>query len=213
MGTELPWLENVEVAKRPARLPVVLTVDEVRRVLACTSGLLLRLLYGTGMRVLEALRLRVKDVEFSRGEIVIREGKGARDRVTMLPASVKEELAQHLARVKRLHAYDLREGYGEVYLPHALARKYPRAAREWGWQYVFPSSRRSVDPRGGAVRRHHADPQAIQRALREALWQAGVAKPATPHTLRHSFATHLLDRGYDIRTVQELLGARMCPPP
>jgi integron integrase len=206
---ELPWLDNVETAKRPARLPVVLTVEEVRRVLAATSGtsgLVLRLLYGTGMRILECLRLRVKDVEFSRGEIVVREGKGFRDRVTMLPASLSGELARHLRRTQLVHEHDLAEGYGEVYLPYALARKYPRAPRAWAWQYVFASDRFSADPRSGAIRRHHWAPQVIQRALQDALRHAGVARHATPHTLRHSFATHLLDAGYDIRTVQELLG-------
>ncbi|MGZ5147288.1 MAG: integron integrase [Burkholderiales bacterium] len=209
LGSELPWLENVESAKRPSRLPVVLTEDEVRKLLAVTqgtSGLVLRLLYGTGMRLLEGLRLRVKDVDFARGEIVIREGKGFRRRVTVLPASIADALGRHLARVQMLHEHDLRQGQGEVYLPYALARKYPRAAREWLWQYVFPSQRLSTDPRSGVVRRHHADSQAIQRALRDALRHVGITKHATPHTLRHSFATHLLDRGYDIRTVQELLG-------
>ena len=209
LHAELPWLDNVESAKRPARLPAVLTKDEVRRVLALTdgvSGLVLRLLYGTGMRVLEGLRLRVKDVDFSRREIIIREGKGFRDRVTMLPASIAGDLEQYLLRVKRLHDRDVAMGYGKVYLPYALDRKYPNAAREWVWQYVFPAQRLSVDPRSGILRRHHIEPQAIQRALRSALRIAGVAKPATPHTLRHSFATHLLDDGYDIRTVQELLG-------
>jgi len=206
---EMPWLEGIESAKRPARLPVVLTEAEVRRLLAetsGTSGLVLRLLYGTGMRVLEGLRLRVKDVGFERREIIVRDGKGARDRVTMLPASLISDLDRHLSRVKLLHERDLREGLGDVYLPYALARKYPTAGREWMWQYVFPSQYLSVDPRSGVQRRHHADPQAIQRALRDALRHAGIARHATPHTLRHSFATHLLDSGYDIRTVQELLG-------
>ena len=209
LGTQLPWLDDIDSAKRPARLPVVLNRDEVTRVLALahgTSGLVLRLLYGTGMRILEALRLRVKDVDFSRREIVIREGKGFRDRVTMLPESLSHDLARHVERVQLLHQADARRGSGSVYLPYALERKYPNAARDWGWQYVFPSDRLSVDPRSGVVRRHHADPQAIQRALRDALRGAGIAKHATPHTLRHSFATHLLDDGYDIRTVQELLG-------
>ncbi|MGZ9080215.1 MAG: integron integrase [Burkholderiales bacterium] len=209
LGAELPWLDGIDSAKRPARLPVVLNKDEVHRVLALTrgtSGLVLQLLYGTGMRVLEALRLRVKDIDFSRCEIVIREGKGFRDRVTMLPHALRSELEAHLERVRALHEADLRRGYGTVYLPYALERKYPNAARDWGWQYVFPSDRLSTDPRSSAVRRHHVDPQAIQRALRDALRGAGITKPATPHTLRHSFATHLLDSGYDIRTVQELLG-------
>lgn len=188
---ELPWLDNVETAKRPARLPVVLTEQEVRRLLAHTqgtSGLVLRLLYGTGMRVMECLRLRVKDVGFERREIIVREGKGFRDRVTMLPGSLADELAQHLVRVKLLHDRDLRERCGEVYLPYALARKYPNAAKEWMWQYIFPSHSLSVDPRSGVRRRHHTDPQAIQRALRDALRNAGIAQHATPHTLRHAFA-------------------------
>ncbi|HET7160156.1 MAG TPA: integron integrase [Burkholderiales bacterium] len=209
MQIELQWLDGIESAKRPARLPVVLTEDQVRRLLADTqgtSGLVLRLLYGTGMRVMEGLRLRVKDIGFERREIIVREGKGFRDRVTMLPMSLIDDLGRHLSRVKLLHERDLRVGLGAVFLPYALARKYPNAAREWMWQYVFPSQGVSVDPRSGVRRRHHADPQAIQRALRDALRHAGITVHATPHTLRHSFATHLLDSGYDIRTVQELLG-------
>jgi len=206
---DLPWLEGVERAKAPKRLPVVLTQEEAQTVLSRLKGthwLVAGLLYGSGLRIMEALRLRVKDLEFTRGEILVREGKGFKDRVTMLPAMLVEPLKAHLKRVKVLHDQDVAEGFGEVYLPYALDRKYPNAAREWGWQYVFPSKNRSVDPRSGVVRRHHVQDQAIQRAIRQAVRDAGIVKPATPHTLRHSFATHLLTSGYDIRTVQELLG-------
>ena len=206
---DLPWLENIEQAKTPKRLPVVLTESEVQAVLSRLKGthwLVAGMLYGSGLRIMEALRLRVKDLEFSRREILVREGKGFKDRVTMLPTRLVQPLQDHLAQVRDLHERDLEEGYGEVYMPHALDRKYPKAAREWGWQYVFPSKNRSVDPRSGVVRRHHVQDQAIQRAIRQAVYDAGIVKPATPHTLRHSFATHLLAGGYDIRTVQELLG-------
>jgi integron integrase len=209
LDQDLPWLQNVEQAKAPKRLPVVLTQDEVQAVLSRLSGmhwLVAGLLYGSGLRIMEALRLRIKDVEFARGEILVREGKGFKDRVTMLPAVLANPLKAHLEQVRALHEQDVVEGYGEVYLPHALDRKYPNAGREWGWQYVFPSKNRSVDPRSGMVRRHHVQDQAIQRAIRQAVRDAGIVKPATPHTLRHSFATHLLTSGYDIRTVQELLG-------
>lgn len=209
LDQDLPWLENVERAKTPKRLPVVLTQAEVQSVLSRLSGthwLVAGLLYGAGLRIMEALRLRVKDVEFSRGEILVREGKGFKDRVTMLPAAVAVPLKAHLNQVRDLHQQDVAEGFGEVYLPYALDRKYPNAGRDWGWQYVFPSKNRSVDPRSGVVRRHHVQDQAIQRAIRQVVRDAGIAKPATPHTLRHSFATHLLQAGYDIRTVQELLG-------
>ncbi len=209
LNQELPWLDNVTQAKIPERVPVVLTVAESRAVLERIPGshwLVASLLYGAGLRLMEALRLRVKDVDFARHEIVVREGKGFKDRVTMLPTSVVDPLKLHLDKVKALHQQDLANGLGEVYLPYALGKKYPGAGREWGWQYVFPSIKHSVDPRSGVTRRHHLDEKGIQRAMKQAVRDAGIVKLATPHTLRHSFATHLLQSGYDIRTVQELLG-------
>ena len=209
LGIELPWLDNVERAKAPKRLPVVLTRDEVQAVLSRLEGthwLIVSLLYGSGLRIMEGVRLRVKDVDLSRREILVRDGKGFKDRVTMLPESLVNPLKAHLQRVKGLHDQDLAAGFGNVYLPYALEKKYPNAMREWAWQYVFPSANLAVDPRSGETRRHHLQDQAVQRAVKQAVRSAGLAKPATPHTFRHSFATHLLEGGYDIRTVQELLG-------
>ncbi|HRX71167.1 MAG: integron integrase [Gammaproteobacteria bacterium] len=206
---DLGWLDDLEHAKRPARLPVVLTASEVRTVLAHLQGrhrLMANLLYGAGLRLMECVRLRVKDLDFEYRQLTVRDGKGQNDRLTMLPVSVIESLKTHLADVKIVHDQDLREGFGDVYLPFALARKYPNAGREWGWQYVFPASKRSIDPRSDVERRHHLDEQTLQRAVKEAVRRANIAKPASCHTFRHSFATHLLMAGHDIRTVQELLG-------
>lgn len=209
LALELPWLDNVTQAKTPQRLPVVLTVSEIKSVLNRLDGtlwLMASLLYGGGLRLMECVRLRVKDVDFEMRQVTVREGKGFKDRVTMLPESSIAPLQAHLARVRPLHNEDVAEGYGAVYLPYALEKKYPNAAKEWGWQYVFPSRSLSVDPRSGVTRRHHVDEKSLQRAVKRAAQQAGIAKPVTPHTFRHSFATHLLQSGYDIRTVQELLG-------
>jgi integron integrase len=209
LGQELDWLENVVRAKRAQRLPVVLTKTQVQQLLAQLRGmhtLLGSLLYGTGMRLMEALRLRVGDVDFDYGQIIVRSGKGAKDRVTVLPESLHTPLKAHLQRVKTLHLKDLVEGFGSVYLPYALARKYPNASREWRWQYVFPSQVRSRDPYTGEVQRHHLCEKNLQRAIKQAAVRAGLTKRTTTHTLRHCFATHLLEGGYDLRTVQELLG-------
>lgn len=209
LDRELPLLAGVTRARAAARLPVVLTRAEVAGLLAALRGtnrLFGELLYGSGMRILEGARLRVKDLDLARREILVRDGKGAKDRITVVPDRLVGPLHRHLHEVEHLHRIDLRDGYGAVWLPGALERKYRCAAREWCWQYVFPADRRSADPRTGAVRRHHMSDQSFQRAMREALRASGIAKPATPHTLRHSFATHLLEAGHDIRTVQELLG-------
>ena len=209
LGMELAWMESVVRAKRQRKLPVVLSRAELERLLAQLEGrpwLMASLLYGTGMRLLEMLRLRVKDLDFERGEITVRDGKGAKDRRTVLPRALVPALRLEVERARALHAQDVAAGYGSVWLPHALARKYPNAPREFGWQFVFPALHRSLDPRDDAERRHHVDDGMLARALKRAARGAGVDKPVSAYTLRHSFATHLLESGYDIRTIQELLG-------
>lgn len=206
---ELPYVSNIERAQKPKRLPVVFTRDEVKRLLVSLEGthwLVAGFLYGSGLRLMECLRLRVKDVDFTYGQVVVRDGKGEKDRVTMLPAKLKRPLTRHLQKVKIMHDEDLEAGFGEVFLPYALARKYPNAPSLWGWQYIFPAAHRSVDPRGGKERRHHLSETTIQKAVKEAIRRSRISKNASCHTFRHSFATHLLESGYDIRTVQELLG-------
>jgi len=206
---ELPFIHGIERAKKPDRLPVVFTRSEVKEILGRLEGihlLIASLLYGSGLRLMDALRLRVKDIDFERNQITVREGKGNKDRITMLPSSIKPELQKHLARVKRQHTDDLREGFGQVYLPNALDKKYPNASKEWRWQYIFPAERLSTDPRSGKRRRHHIGEDSVQRSIKSAINRARIPKSGSSHTFRHSFATHLLEDGYDIRTVQELLG-------
>ena len=211
LGQELSWLDELVRARRPARLPVVLTRAEVAAVLGHLEGvprLMASLLYGAGLRLLECARLRVKDVDLERREIIVRDGKRGKDRVTLLPEALQDPLRNHLERVQRQHQGDLGRGMGSVELPTAIERKYPRAPWEWGWQWVFPATRPYRDPVTRRRRRHHLHETVLQRAVKDAVRAAGVVKPASCHTLRHSFATHLLEDGYDIRTIQEILGHR-----
>ncbi|MBF0548370.1 MAG: integron integrase [Candidatus Riflebacteria bacterium] len=206
---ELPWIEGIERAKLPKRLPVVFSKLEVKKILSNLNGtirLMVNLLYGCGLRLMELLRLRIQDIDFTQNQILVRDGKGAKDRRVMLPASLQKELEIHIQRVKTLHDSDLKNGFGSVYLPNAIAQKYKSASTSFAWQYVFPSARISVDPRSRVQRRHHASSIFLQRAVKQALKSANVLKNASCHTFRHSFATHLLEAGYDIRTIQELLG-------
>ena len=206
---EIGWLQKVERAKKPPKLPVILSRAEVKQIFGHLHGvpkLMAGLLYGSGLRLMECVRLRIKDIDFELAQITVRDAKGGKDRITMLPLNMSEALRRHLLRVKAQHEQDLEDGFGSVHLPFALARKSPKAAREWPWQYAFPSSRLSIDPRNGEKRRHHIAEGLLQSALKRAVDAAGIVKRANCHSLRHSFATHLPTKGYDIRTVQELLG-------
>jgi integron integrase len=211
LDQQVGWLDEMVRARRPQRLPIVLSRPEVRALLGALDGvhwLMASLLYGAGLRLLECLRLRVKDLDFAKRQLVVRAGKGDKDRVTVLPVAVAEPLTVQLAKVQTLHQQDLAQGFGRVYLPDALDRKYPQADKEWGWQWVFPASQLSTDPRSGMQRRHHLHESVLQRAVKEGARKAGLSPRVSCHTLRHSFATHLLEDGYDIRTIQELLGHR-----
>lgn len=209
LDLDLPWIDNIVRARAPQKLPVVLSRREALALVTQLDGvfqLIGQLLYGSGLRLMEALRLRVKDVDFDYAQIVVRDGKGGKDRVTILPDGAAATLHAHLKIVRADHARALQRGYGGVELPHALAQKYPHAHLDWGWQYVFPAAKPSADPRSGTLRRNHVHERSVQRAIRVAARRLGITKPIGPHTLRHCFATHLLERGYDIRTVQELMG-------